>query len=362
MRILTLGLVVIAAAGARGESGARVRENFNQGWLFARQSNGSGALGSFDRDTSEAARIEPRFQNAPQAAYDDASWQPVNLPHTWNAHDVMDEVMADQIDVADIDTEFQRRGRDQHFQLAEFEPLLGIEPLSLAMLPWCAVTSSSPRRSDNCRATRSAIRRVLTKTRVVRWDSDQLGKPVVDLVQTSADMTASSGEEGTSNARSRARYGRYRQSRRMRCLRSRPDQKPRDALIGFCVAERPIRYSGSPHSACSRSSDNARCAPRLFGASAWISSTITLRSVASIARPDSEPSRMLSNSGVVTTICGGRRRIRVTFGRCVSPVRTQVRISTSRSPRALEVPALMPASGNSRFRWMSFDSALSGDT
>ena len=39
---------------------------------------------------------------------------------------------------------------------------------SLAMLPWWAVTCSSPRRSDNCRATRSAIRRVLTKTSVVR--------------------------------------------------------------------------------------------------------------------------------------------------------------------------------------------------
>jgi beta-galactosidase len=91
MRILTLGLIAIAAVGARAESGVRVRENFNQGWLFARQSNGSGALGSFDRDTSDAARIEPRFRDAPQAAYDDASWQPVNLPHTWNAHDVMDE-------------------------------------------------------------------------------------------------------------------------------------------------------------------------------------------------------------------------------------------------------------------------------
>ena len=36
---------------------------------------------------------------------------------------------------------------------------------------------------------------------------------------------------------------------------------------------------------------SARCAPRLFGASAWISSTITMRVVASILRPDSEPSR-----------------------------------------------------------------------
>ena len=39
---------------------------------------------------------------------------------------------------------------------------------SLARLPWCAATCSLPSRSDRCRAARSAIRRVLTKTKVVR--------------------------------------------------------------------------------------------------------------------------------------------------------------------------------------------------
>jgi beta-galactosidase/beta-glucuronidase len=91
MRILILGLLGLAGFAARSESGPRLHENFNPNWRFARQMNGSGALGSFDRNTSEAARIEPRFRDAPQAAYDDAGWQPVNLPHTWNAHDVMDE-------------------------------------------------------------------------------------------------------------------------------------------------------------------------------------------------------------------------------------------------------------------------------
>lgn len=92
MRPATFGLLVLACISARAESGPRVRENFNQGWLFERQSNGSGALGSFDRDTSAAAVIEPRFRGAPQPAYDDSNWQRINLPHTWNAHDVMDEV------------------------------------------------------------------------------------------------------------------------------------------------------------------------------------------------------------------------------------------------------------------------------
>lgn len=49
-------------------------------------------LGSYDRNTSEASRIEPRFQNAPLVAYDDSSWDKINLPHTWNVHDPSDEV------------------------------------------------------------------------------------------------------------------------------------------------------------------------------------------------------------------------------------------------------------------------------
>ena len=48
-----------------------------------------------------------------------------------------------------------------------------------------------------------------------------------------------------------------------------------------------MRCRRSPHSAASLSSESARWAPRLFGATAWISSTMTDRAVASIARPDS---------------------------------------------------------------------------
>ena len=60
--------------------------------------------------------------------------------------------------------------------------------------------------------------------------------------------------------------------------------------IGFCVADSPIRVGGRAVSAASRASDSARWLPRLFAASAWISSTITVRVVASIRRPDSDPS------------------------------------------------------------------------
>ncbi len=37
--------------------------------------------------------------------------------------------LTDEIDVADIDAELERRGRDERFQLAAFQPRLGIEPL-----------------------------------------------------------------------------------------------------------------------------------------------------------------------------------------------------------------------------------------
>ena len=45
----------------------------------------------------------------------------------------------------------------------------------------------------------------------------------------------------------------------------------------------------------------------------------------------------------------------------VSPVRTAARISGAQEP-SFSISAETPASGCSRLRWMSFDSAFSGDT
>ncbi len=70
----------------------RWRENFNAGWLFCRQEHGGGELGSFDRDTSAGAAIEPAFRSAYEVGYDDSWWESVDLPHTWNAHDSCDEI------------------------------------------------------------------------------------------------------------------------------------------------------------------------------------------------------------------------------------------------------------------------------
>ena len=76
--------------------------------------------------------------------------------------------LADQIDIADIDAELERRGRDQRRNSPRFRRCSASRRCSLAMLPWCAVTYWLPSRSLKCRAARSAMRRVLTKISVVR--------------------------------------------------------------------------------------------------------------------------------------------------------------------------------------------------
>jgi len=83
--------ILFLAGSLWAATGPRLRENFNKGWRFERQASGSGELGSFDRSTTAAARVEPRFHGATEISYDDSQWQPITLPHTWNAHDVMDE-------------------------------------------------------------------------------------------------------------------------------------------------------------------------------------------------------------------------------------------------------------------------------
>ena len=70
---------------------------------------------------------------------------------------------------------------------------------------------------------------------------------------------------------------------------------------------------------------------------------------------------MYSDSGVVTTMCGGCLRIALRSACGVSPVRTAVRISTSGRPSFASC-ARMPSSGASRLMRMSLDSAFSGET
>jgi hypothetical protein len=76
--------------------------------------------------------------------------------------------LADQIDVADVDAELERRGRDERLQLAALQR----SSASRRVLRQAAVVRADGLLAEpvaRCRATRSTIFRVLTKTSVVRW-------------------------------------------------------------------------------------------------------------------------------------------------------------------------------------------------
>ncbi len=94
-------------------------------------------------------------------------------------------------------------------------------------------------------------------------------------------------------------------------------------------------------SASSRSSVNARCAPRFVDATAWISSTITHLAPRRISRAR-DVSIRYSDSGVVISTSGGWRSIAARSRWGVSPVRIATVIS---------VP--IPRSGARRLRSMS---------
>ena len=65
-----------------------------------------------------------------------------------------------------------------------------------------------------------------------------------------------------------------------------PPRKRATSSSGRCVADRPIRWGGWLVISSSRSSESARWAPRLVGARAWISSTMTTSTPASVSRAD----------------------------------------------------------------------------
>ena len=69
--------------------------------------------------------------------------------------------------------------------------------------------------------------------------------------------------------------------------RQRPvaDQQPADRLDRALRGRQADPHRRRSHSASSRSSVSARCAPRLSRATAWISSTITVSTVRSASRP-----------------------------------------------------------------------------
>ena len=128
---------------------------------------------------------------------------------------------------------------------------------------------------------------------------------------------------------------------------------------GRTVAERPTRWAGVSSSSSSRSRLSARCAPRLVPATAWISSMITVSTLARVSRA-AEVSSRNNDSGVVTSTCGGRARCRRRSSGGVSPVRMPTVTSAASTPSEAASRAI-PARGARRLRSTSTASALSGE-
>ena len=140
-----------------------------------------------------------------------------------------------------------------------------------------------------------------------------------------------------------------------------PPRNAATSATGRTVADSPTRWAGraAPRSASSRSSDSARCAPRLFPATACTSSTMTVSTPRSVSLACEVSSRN-SDSGVVMRMSGGWLTSFLRSSAAVSPVRTATLMSGSASPSRCAA-CRIPVSGARRFRSMSTASALSGE-
>ena len=139
-----------------------------------------------------------------------------------------------------------------------------------------------------------------------------------------------------------------------------PVRKRATSSGGRTVAESPMRWAGCGSSASRRSSDSARWVPRLVAATAWISSTMTVRTAARDSRA-ADVSIRNSDSGVVIRMSGGCATSSRRWAAVVSPERTPTRIRGAGSPSCSAMRAT-PASGVRRLRSTSMASALSGET
>ena len=257
--------------------------------------------------------------------------------------------LADEVDL-DIDAEFKRCVAT-NAQLAAFERCSGIDRCSwpgcrdagyLVVAGWTAF--ASPARRPTCidedqvavlrnQVGKAAITRShpadITFERRVRHFKPKIARtvPVSTIVQSADRSPAASAS---------------RTARRSQSASASPTVPPLQARPAQRVQARQRQR---------------QMTAALAGSSAWISSTITVRVVDSIARPDLI--RAGRATGVVTTMCGGRRLMRWRSPAGVSPVRTG-RIATSGKPCARN-PSRMPGAALFQVTLMSLESAY-GET
>ena len=158
--------------------------------------------------------------------------------------------LADEVDVADVDAELERRRGKQHLEFAVLQSLLGIQAALLRHAPVVRHDLvTEPISSERWRAARSAMRRVFTKMSVVRCSEPvarAARRPPATPHSTSPPAAA---RTVTSIARSRRRTWPVSTTAQGRgsVEVDRPTRNRAISSMGFCVADRPMRVRPVEH-------------------------------------------------------------------------------------------------------------------
>ena len=178
--------------------------------------------------------------------------------------------LAHQVHIADVDAELERGGRHQHLQLAALQALLGVQA---PLLGQAAVM-----RGDILLAEPLGQMPRHALGQAARVDEHQRGAMLADQLAPADRRPASTprptsppraAPAATSSARSRRRAWplstMVQRPAPARSRRSGTSPPPRSASASPTIRRASVRCRSS---ACSRSSDSARCAPRLLPAMA----------------------------------------------------------------------------------------------
>ena len=195
--------------------------------------------------------------------------------------------LADEVDVPDVDAELERGRGHERAQLTGLQARTRRRAASPSTgCRDAPSTASSPSRSLRCRAEplRHAPRIDEDQRRPMRLD--QRREPVVIFVPDFVrHHRFERGARGSRSPRSMSRRCPVVDNGAWRLARRSPTRISRDLVDRLLrrrqsdAKERLLR-----NAAARRSSDSARCAPRRVPMTAWISSTMTVRTVRSMLR------------------------------------------------------------------------------
>ncbi len=206
--------------------------------------------------------------------------------------------LADQVHRADVDPQLQRGGGHQGRQLAGLEPALRLQPL---LLGEAAVVGGDPVRPQALREMAGdplghaggCWRRPASSG--ARGSARPAGRRPRPRPPWASRLRAASRRHLDRQVQPPAVPGVHDDAAgravRLHVRRSPPGSGPPPRSASGWPRGRS-RVSRAPYSSSSRSRERERWEPRLSSATAWISSTITVRTVRSMPRPPSLVRRM----------------------------------------------------------------------